>query len=336
MCHPKGYPPGVILVVGGAGFIGSHMVRALHQAGEDVLVLDNLEKGHLAALRGAPLVKADLRDRGALDQVFSDHDIEAVLHFAAYIEVGESVQNPARYYENNVLGSLNLAQAAVTAGVKQFVFSSTAAVYGEPVEVPIPEGHPKKPTNPYGNTKLAVERMLRDFDPAYGLKSVCLRYFNAAGSDPDGTIGEDHRPETHLIPRILLHLLGQGDFKVFGNDYDTPDGTCVRDYVHVVDLATAHLLALRYLRDGGRSSVFNLGNGQGHSVNQVLEAVRIVTGLPLHPQVVPRRPGDPARLVASSDRARSVLGWEPQFSGLETMIAHAWAWTSQHPNGYPD
>lgn len=326
----------VILVTGGAGFIGSHMVKRLRLANEDVLVLDNLERGHAAALLGASFVQADLRDPEAVKDVFRDHDIEAVLHFAAYIEVGESVQDPAKFYQNNVLGSWNLLEAVREAGVDKLVFSSTAAVYGEPTEVPIPESHAKNPTNPYGDTKLAVERMLDAYGSAYGLRSVCLRYFNAAGCDPDGELGEAHDPETHLVPRVLLNVLGRATFQVFGDDYATADGTCVRDYVHVNDLADAHLLALGRLRAGASSSAYNLGNGNGFSVKQVVQAVRDVTGSVLEPEIAPRRAGDPAVLVASSERARSELGWRPKFTDLTTMVQHAWEWLRKHPRGYAE
>lgn len=324
----------MILVVGGAGFIGSHMCKALEAAGEPFFVLDNLERGHEAALRGARLVRCDLRDKEAVADVFRQNEVEAVVHFAAYIEVGESVAAPAKFYENNVMGTWNLLEAMRGAGVDKLVFSSTAAVYGEPVEVPIPESHPTRPTNPYGETKLAVERMLSAYGSAYGVRSVALRYFNAAGADPDGEIGEDHRPETHLIPRILLSVLGRAEFKVFGDDYDTPDGTCVRDYVHVCDLASAHLGALSYLRSGGTSTAFNLGNGVGFSVKEVVDAVSEVTGHAVDPDVAPRREGDPARLVASSEAARRVLGWEPRCPGLDQIVAHAWAWYRSRPTGY--
>ncbi|MBS1715991.1 MAG: UDP-glucose 4-epimerase GalE [Armatimonadetes bacterium] len=312
------------------------MCKALEAAGEPFFVLDNLERGHEAALRGARLVRCDLRDRDAVAEVFRQNDIEAVIHFAAYIEVGESVSEPARFYENNVVGTWNLLEAMRSTGVGRLVFSSTAAVYGEPDEVPIPESHPKRPTNPYGETKLAVEGMLRWYEAAHGIRSVALRYFNAAGSDPDGEIGEDHRPETHLIPRILLSVLGRADFKVFGDDYDTPDGTCVRDYVHVCDLCAAHLGALRYLGAGGTTAAFNLGNGVGFSVQEVVDVVAEVTGRRLEPEVAPRRSGDPARLVASSGAARTALGWAPEHGRLDEIVGTAWGWFRSRPSGYGD
>jgi UDP-glucose 4-epimerase len=326
----------MILVAGGAGFIGSHMVKRLEQEGEPFVVLDNLERGHLAALRGAPLVKADLRDRDSLRSVFARHDIDVVLHFAASIEVGESVKDPAAFWENNVVGSWNLLEAAREARVSQFVFSSTAAVYGEPHRTPLDEDHPTAPTNPYGDTKLAVERMLEAYEAAYGLRSVRLRYFNAAGADPDGELGEDHSPETHLIPRVLLKALGRAEFRIFGDDYPTRDGTCVRDYIHVSDLVEAHLGAVGLLRSGGGSAVCNLGNGLGYSVKEVVATVERVTGIRVRAEVAPRRPGDSATLVASSAKAKGLLGWRPRYPGLEPMIEHAFAWFKTHPNGYGD
>ena len=326
----------MILVVGGAGFIGSHMVKALRAAGKDTLVFDNFERGHEQALLGCPYFRGDLRDKEAVQQVFRDHPIDLVYHFAAYIEVGESVENPAGFYQNNVLGTYNLLETMRQADVSNIVFSSTAAVYGEPESVPIGEDHPKNPTSPYGDTKLAVERMLGAYDRAYGMKSVCLRYFNAAGSDPDCQIGEEHEPETHLVPRLLLSFQGRANFTVFGDDYDTPDGTCVRDYVHVSDLADAHLRAADYLQSGGSSTAFNLGNGNGYSVNEVVRAAQRVTGISMQPEIGPRRAGDPARLVASNQRAKEILGWEPRYPEIETMVAHTWAWQSSHPRGYGD
>jgi UDP-glucose 4-epimerase len=326
----------VVLVVGGAGFIGSHLLKSLQAAGEPLLVFDNLERGHRAALRGARLVEGDLRRPGSIQEVFRNNEIEAVVHFAAYIEVGESVADPSKFYENNVIGTWHLLEAMREAGVSRLVFSSTAAVYGEPERTPIPEAHATAPTNPYGDSKLAVERMLRAYGDAYGLRSVALRYFNAAGADPEGEIGEDHRPETHLIPRILLSVLGKAEFKIFGDDYDTPDGTCIRDYVHVSDLASAHLAAIQYLRGGGASDVMNLGNGKGFSVREVMQTVRDVTGRKFDPPVVARREGDPARLVALSDKARQTLGWTPQFADLGTIVSHAWNWYQSHPEGYRD
>lgn len=326
----------MILVVGGAGFIGSHMLKALEAASEKVLVFDNLERGHLKALRGHRLVQGDLRRPKEVQAVFAENDIQLVIQFAAYIEVGESVAEPEKFFENNVVGTQNLVEAMVGAGVDKLVFSSTAAIYGEPQVTPIPEDHPKAPTNPYGESKLRAESMLAEFGQRSGLRTVALRYFNAAGADPEGEIGEDHRPETHVIPRLLLNVLGRADFRVFGDDYDTPDGTCVRDYVHVCDLVSAHMAAVDYLRQGGMSDAMNLGNGTGFSVRQVIDTVRSVTGSEIDPPVVARRPGDPARLVACSDRARERLGWTPQYPDLETIVQHAWHWFQSHPEGYGD
>ncbi|HEY9751856.1 MAG TPA: UDP-glucose 4-epimerase GalE, partial [Coleofasciculaceae cyanobacterium] len=269
----------------------------------------------------------DISDRALLDQVFATHTIDAVMHFAAYAYVGESVAAPDKYYRNNVVGTLTLLEAMLASSVKQIVFSSTCATYGMPQTVPIPEDHPQSPINPYGATKLMVERVLKDFDVAYGLKSVCFRYFNAAGADPGGQLGEDHDPETHLIPLVLLAALGKRDsISVLGTDYPTPDGTCIRDYIHVTDLAQAHVLGLEYLLKGGDSAIFNLGNGNGFSVNQVIEAARRITGRPIKAVNCPRRPGDPPALIGSSDRARAILGWNPQYADLETILTHAWQW----------
>lgn len=327
----------MILVVGGAGYIGSHMCRLFREAGIAHLVFDNLSRGHAAAIEGSTLNQGDLRDREGLRKVFLAHEIEAVFHFAALIEVGESIKRPAEFYENNVLGVWNLLEAMREAGVDQFVFSSTAAVYGEPEHVPIVEEHPTRPKSPYGDTKLAVERMLDAYDQAYGLRSVRLRYFNAAGAWPDGSIGEDHNPETHLIPLAIQAATGaRPPLQVFGDDYATPDGTCVRDYVHVIDLADAHILALERLRTGGKSATYNLGNGEGFSVRDVISTVQSVTGLLVPWMPAPRRAGDPAVLVASSGRVRSELGWKPQYPGLETIVEHAWMWHRSHPGGYHD
>jgi len=326
----------MILVVGGAGFIGSHMCKALAKTNQAFTVFDNLKRGHRTALRGSPLIVGDLRNIDEIKTVFQENKIEVVIHFAACIEVGESIHDPAKFYENNVIGTWNLLEAMRKTGVDKLVFSSTAAVYGEPESTPIHEDHPKRPTSPYGDTKWAVERMLQAYDQAYGLKAVALRYFNAAGADPEGEIGEDHRPETHLIPRILLNALGKADFRIFGNDYDTPDGTCVRDYVHVSDLAIAHMKAVDYLRSGGKSNAFNLGNGRGFSVKEIVEVASKVTWTALNPQIEPRRPGDPATLVASNQKARETLGWNPQYGDLETIVQHAWNWTRANPDGYPE
>jgi UDP-glucose 4-epimerase len=319
-----------ILVAGGAGYIGSHAVLALQQAGYQVIVLDNLVYGHrdlVESVLKVELVEGDLNDRALLDRLFAQHEIAAVMHFAAYAYVGESVTNPAKYYRNNVVATLTLLEAMVAANVKTFVFSSTCATYGTPKTVPIPEDHPQSPINPYGATKLMVERILADFDVAYGLKSVCFRYFNAAGADPQGRLGEDHVPETHLIPLVLQAALGKREsISVFGTDYPTPDGTCVRDYIHVADLASAHVLGLEYLLQGGHSETFNLGNGSGFSVKQVIEVARQVTGREIKAVELERRPGDPPALIGSSEKAHTQLGWQPQYLDLHEIIRHAWTW----------
>jgi UDP-glucose 4-epimerase len=325
----------MILVLGGAGYIGSHMVKCLLQHGEDVLVMDTFEKGYRAALVGGAVVEGDLRRREDLDGVFRKYSVECVMHFAAYAAVGDSVRNPAVYYENNVVGCYVLLEAMRAHGIKKMIFSSSAATYGEPREIPIPESHPKEPTNPYGETKLVMEKMLRWYDGPYGIRSISLRYFNAAGADPEGQIGEDHEPEEHLIPVALLATLGKRDrLSVFGDDWPTPDGTCIRDYVHVCDLAEAHWLALNALRQGAGSTAYNLGNGQGFSVKSVVGIVEKVTGRKVPIQFVGRRPGDPARLVASSERIRTELGWRPKYPELETIVQHAWAWRKANPDGY--
>jgi UDP-glucose 4-epimerase len=319
-----------VLVTGGAGYIGSHAVLALQQAGYPVVVLDNLVYGHRDIAEQAlkvELIVGDTNDRALLDNLFASRPIGAVMHFAAYAYVGESVSQPDKYYRNNVVGTLTLLEAMVAANIKKFVFSSTCATYGVPTQVPIPEDHPQNPINPYGATKLMVERILADFDPAYDFKSVCFRYFNAAGADPDGRLGEDHNPETHLIPLVLLTALGQRDsVAIYGTDYPTPDGTCIRDYVHVTDLATAHVMGLEYLLNGGNSDRFNLGNGNGFSVKQVIEAARRVTGREIAALEQERRPGDPPALVGSGTKASEILGWKPQFGDIDTILRHAWDW----------
>ncbi len=313
------------------------MVKLLRQQQIPHLVFDNLERGHRAAVNESLFVQGDLRNPDDIAKVFADYEITTVMHFAAYIEVGESVVDPAPFWTNNVRAVWNLMEAMKANGVSQFVFSSTAAVYGEPTVVPIPEDHAKAPTNPYGATKWAVEMMLQGYGQAYGIRSVCLRYFNACGCDPEGELGEDHRPETHLIPRILLAASGKaGSVTIFGTDYETPDGTCIRDYVHVSDLAAAHLLAVRHLDSGGGSDVFNLGSGAGYSVKEVIEAVREVVGHEFPVAVGERRAGDPARLIASSEKIRSTLGWKPQYDDLREIVGHAWAWMQANPNGYGD
>jgi len=326
-----------ILVTGGAGYIGSHTVRALAAAGHDLIVYDSLEKGHPAAVANCRLVVGDVADGLKLDRVFREFRIDAVVHFAAFIEAGESVREPAKYFRNNTAGTLSLLEAMVRNEVAQIVFSSTAAVYGEPQRIPIHESDRKQPTNPYGLSKLMIEEMLDAFEAAYGLRSISLRYFNAAGAAPDGLLGEDHHPETHLIPLILQVALGQREsIGIFGTDYPTRDGTCIRDYIHVTDLADAHLLALEKLRAGELRNVYNLGNGSGFTVREVIEVARKVTGAPIDAVEQPPRPGDPAQLVASSDRAWQDLGWRPQYADLESIVATAWRWKGAHPQGYGD
>ncbi|MBL7995655.1 UDP-glucose 4-epimerase GalE [bacterium] len=316
-----------ILVTGGAGYIGSHAVRQLKKAGHSTVVLDNLVYGHKEFVDSNELITGDLSDKHLLTKIFSKNKIAAVMHFAAYALVGESVANPSKYYQNNVACTLNLLDAMIEHDVKKIIFSSTCATYGEPVEIPIGENHPQSPINPYGRTKLAVETILRDYDTAYELKSVCLRYFNAAGADPDGGIGEDHDPETHLIPLVLDAALQiRPAITVFGHDYPTEDGTCIRDYIHVTDLADAHLLALTYLSKTNKSDVFNLGNGNGFSVDQVIETAKTITGRAIPVTRGARRAGDPAVLIGSSEKARRVLGWKPKFNSLDQIVSTAWNW----------
>lgn len=316
-----------ILVTGGAGYIGSHAVKLLDARGEHVVTLDNLSSGHREAVTAGEFVLGDIGDRARLDEVLTRWHFDAVMHFASFIQVGESVLEPAKYYDNNVVDTLTLLDSMLAHGIKRFIFSSSAAIFGEPNYTPIDENHAKQPMNPYGFSKFAVERILADYDRAYGLRSVCLRYFNAAGADPDGLLGERHEPETHLIPLILRAAgIASAHVKVFGDDYPTPDGTCVRDYVHVTDLVQAHALALDWLEREKRSAAFNLGNGNGFSVNAVIAAARQVTGLPINVQVAARRAGDPAVLVADSATAKHDLGWVPQYDSLETIVQHAWVW----------
>jgi UDP-glucose 4-epimerase len=319
-----------VLVVGGAGYIGSHAVLALKAAGYEVVIFDNLEYGHrelVDNVLGVELFVGDTRDPAALKRLFDTHQIDAVMHFAAYIAVGESVAQPEMYYTNNVVGTLNLLAAMRSAKVDKFVFSSTSAVYGIPQFTPIVEDHPFAPISPYATSKLMVENILSDFDLAYGLRSVRFRYFNAAGADPSGKLGEDHSPETHLIPLILLTAMGKREhISVYGTDYPTPDGTCIRDYIHVRDLAAAHVLGLKHLLAGGDSQIFNLGNGNGFSVKEVIETAKQVTGKEIKVVYAERRAGDPPILVGSSDRVRQVLGWQPEYPGLAEIIAHAWQW----------
>jgi UDP-glucose 4-epimerase len=316
-----------ILVTGGAGYIGSHAVKLLRQQGALVLVLDNLVYGHPECTLGAELIVGDIGDEKLLAQIFAHHYIEAVMHFSAYCYVGESVTDPAKYYQNNVAGTLSLLKSMVKADIRNFIFSSTCATYGNPLLVPIPEDHSQNPINPYGATKLMVERMLQDFDYAYGLKSIVFRYFNAAGADPGGEIGEWHQPETHLIPLILDAAIGQRDsVKIFGTDYPTPDGTCLRDYIHVNDLADAHIRGLEFLHDQQRSEAFNLGNGVGFSVKEVIQTAERVTGRKIRTMVTDRRPGDPPALIGSAEKAARLLGWKPQFPGIEIITETAWRW----------
>ena len=325
-----------VLLTGGAGYIGSHAVRALAAAGHRPVVYDSLIKGHRSAVGDAPLIEADVADGGALETALREHDIEAVIHLAAFIEAGESVAQPDKYFHNNTIVGMRLLDAMREVGVAKMVFSSTAAVYGTPERVPIEEDDRLEPINPYGASKLCVEYMLRAYARAYEMGFVSLRYFNVAGADPAGGIGEDHCPETHLIPLILQVPQGRREsIKVFGGDYDTPDGTCIRDYIHVCDLAAAHVLALDAITPGG-VKVFNLGNGEGFSVRQVIETCRDVTGHAIPAEDSPRRPGDPSRLVAASQRAKDQLGWRPKYPDLATIVAHAWAWHEAKPDGYGD
>jgi UDP-arabinose 4-epimerase len=323
-----------VLVTGGAGFVGAHACKALARHGFTPVVYDNLGHGHEVAVRWGPLEVGEIGDRERLDSVIGQYQPSAIMHFAAFIAVGESVADPGKYYRNNVAGSLTLLEAARDHGIGAFVFSSTAAVYGLPDRVPIPETAPKQPINPYGETKLVVENMLRDFGAAHGLRSTALRYFNAAGADPDGEIGERHDPETHLIPLALDAVSGRGPpLTLYGEDYDTADGTCVRDYIHVADLAEAHVKALEALLGGAESGAFNLGTGQGFTVRQVLDAIERVTGRPVPHQVGPRRPGDPAALVSDPGRAMAELGWAPRLSDIDSIVSTAWAWHRKSNGG---
>ncbi len=327
----------MILVTGGAGYIGSHTVKLLIEKGYLTVTFDNMELGHPEAVVAGIIVKGDLADKEKLDKTFREFPIDAVMHFAAYASVGDSVANPDKYFRNNIGNGLNLLEAMRKHGVKKFIFSSSASTYGEPLHIPIEEDHPQKPTNPYGESKLMFEKILKWYDIAYGIKSISLRYFNAAGADPDGKIGEDHNPEEHLIPIVLEVALGKREkVWVFGTDWDTPDKTCIRDYIHVTDLADAHILALRALEDGAETTAYNLGNGNGHSVMQVIRTAEEVTGRKITWEPAPRRPGDPARLVASSERIKKELGWKPKYPELSAIIETAWRWHSSHPNGYKE
>ncbi|MGC9002633.1 MAG: UDP-glucose 4-epimerase GalE [Dictyoglomus sp.] len=328
---------GFILVTGGAGYIGSHVVKELLRRNYKVVVLDNLHKGHKKAVLTPYFEIVDLKKMDSLREVFEKYDIDAVMHFAALSTVAESMKEPFKYYENNILGGLNLLELMREYNIKYFIFSSTAAVYGEPQVVPIPEDHPKNPTNVYGSSKLMFEEILSWYDEIYKLRYVSLRYFNAAGADLEGELGEDHRPETHLIPIVLKTALGQREYiEIYGTDYPTLDGTCIRDYIHVVDLAEAHILALEALFDGMRSEVFNLGNERGYSVREVINIAEKVVGQKIPIKEGQRRLGDPAILIASSNKIKKVLKWQPKFNDLEIMISSAWNWMKKHPFGYSE
>ncbi len=324
-----------ILVTGGAGYIGSHMVVLLEKSGHEVIVMDNLSNGHRESIDKTPFILGDIGDRSLLDRIMAENSFDAVMHFASFIQVGESVISPSKYYNNNVSKTLVLLDAMANAGIRKFIFSSTAAIFGEPIRSPIDELHPKSPVNPYGRTKLFVEEILSDYRKAYGLKSVALRYFNAAGADPDGRIGERHHPETHLIPLILKAASGERDsITVYGKDYDTPDGTCIRDYIHVIDLCEAHLLSLLHLESGGDSISYNLGNGQGFSVLEVISAAEKVTQKAIRVENGERRAGDPPRLVADSRMIKKDLGWTPRYPDIETIIKHAWLFEEKRKDNH--
>ena len=325
-----------ILVTGGAGYIGSHVVKELLRQGHKPIIFDNLQTGHRKTTKDALFIEGDLSDQKKLKETFQAYQIDTVIHFAADSLVGESVQNPLKYFNNNVKNSLNLFEIMEEFKVKKIVFSSSAAVYGEPKEIPIPENHPCVPTNPYGETKWIFEKILEAFHVAGKIDYISLRYFNAAGADPEGELGEDHSPETHLIPLVIQAALNGTPVPVYGTDYNTPDGTCIRDYIHVTDLANAHILALRKLEQENISGIYNLGNGNGYSVREVIETVKKVTGRKIAAVDSPRRPGDPARLVASSDKIKKELGWIPKYSDLETIVETAREWHKNHPKGYDD
>lgn len=320
----------MILITGGAGYIGSHVAQILLKTGYEVLILDNLVYGHrdiVETVLKVPLIVGDIQNSSLLEEIFATYPITAVMHFAAYAYVGESIQNPAKYYRNNVMGTLTLLESMVKASVNYFVFSSTCATYGIPQTIPVTESELQRPINPYGASKLMAEQILKDFSRVYDLKSVCFRFFNAAGASLDGQLGEDHQPEPHLLPLVLLTALGQKDcVSILGTDYPTPDGTCIRDYVHVLDIAQAHILGLQYLFNGGTNETFNLGNGNGFSVRQVIEMAQEVTKKPIKVIEKERRLGDPPILVSSSDKASRILGWQPQYSDLKEMLTHAWRW----------
>jgi UDP-glucose-4-epimerase GalE len=327
-----------VIVTGGAGYIGSHAVKALRTAGTDAVIYDNLAAGHRAAAdrTGAPLEVGDIHDVERLSKVIRDRKADAVMHFAAWLSVGDSVRDPIGYYQNNVTGALAVLQAMAAAGARHFILSSTAATFGNPVETPITEAHPQRPINAYGETKLAVERALPHFERAYGIKWTALRYFNAAGADIEGALGEDHDPEIHVIPRAIDAALGRDSFAIFGDDYETPDGTCLRDYIHVMDLASAHIAALEALRAGGASTSYNLGNGRPTSVREVVDAVQRVTGRTVPLTIGARRPGDPGVLYASSEKIKRELGWRPRFEEIDVIVETAYRWRQAHPDGYPE
>ena len=327
----------MILVTGGLGYVGSHCVNQLVKRGEDILILDNLEYGHKGANCGCKYIIGDIADQELLTKIFTENKIEAVLHFAAYTSVGESVQNPQKYYKQNIGKSIAMLEIMNKFDCKMMIFSSTAATFGEPQYVPIDEKHPQSPKNPYGSSKLMLETVLKDYEKAYGLRSVSLRYFNASGADVDGLIGEDHTPETHIIPIVIEQAMGKREkVMVFGDDYDTPDGTCVRDYIHVNDLAKAHLLALDALRKGHKTDFYNMGNGNGFSVLEIIKAVEKVSGKKVNYEIAPRRDGDPAKLIATSEKITKELGFKADFPTVESIIETAWNWHKNHPNGYDD
>ena len=323
-------------MTGGAGYIGSHAAKALHAAGYRVVVYDNLSMGHRQAVRYGDLVEGDVCDVGRVREIVRRHEIFAVMHFAAYLDVGESVREPVRYYQNNVHGALSVLEAMTVESVRYFVFSSTCATYGEPIETPIAETHPQRPINSYGETKLAVERALPHYERAYGVRSIALRYFNAAGADPDGEMGEDHSPEIHVIPRAIDAATGGPGLEVFGDDYPTADGTCLRDYIHVTDLADAHVRALETVVDTGKSGAYNLGTGHPHSVREVIDSVERMTGRRVPWTLAPRRPGDPAVLYAAAHKAQAELHWTPRYAALDAIVGTAWNWHRAHPRGYED
>jgi UDP-glucose-4-epimerase GalE len=326
--------PRTVLVTGGAGYIGSHACKALSGAGYRVVVYDSLAAGHREAVRYGPLIEGDIADVAAVRNALREHRVSAVMHFAAFLDVGESVRVPARYYRNNVVGTLGVLEAMAEEGVARFIFSSTCATYGDPVETPMSESHPQRPINAYGETKLAIERALPHFERAYGMQWTVLRYFNAAGADPDGEIGEDHSPEIHAIPRAIDAACGGAAFHVFGDDYPTPDGTCLRDYIHVCDLADAHVKALTAMANGAPSDAYNLGTGHPRSVKDVIDSVERVTDKRVPWTKAARRPGDPAILYAKADKARAALGWTPRFPDLDSIVGTAWNWHRTHPHGY--